>query len=258
MRPRGWKIELADLEKVIDKKTKLVALSQVSYINGFEQDVKAVCTLAHAHGAYVYADVVQAAGRISVDVRASGVDFCANASYKWLMGDFGLGFLYIRQDLIGTFPRTQWSFRQFTDFEYHAFPWDGPGKFPASYKQKHDAAGLFETGTYANPVIAGLSYLLPWIAALGVKNIQAHTQTLTGRLQKELPRLGFEAITPAESWSSIVSFQVRDVAKAEAKLKRRKVDVSLSAGPMGAGRMRVSPSVYNTMGDVEALLEALG
>lgn len=258
MRPRGWKIELADLEKVIDKKTKLVALSQVSYINGFEQDVKAVCTLAHAHGAYVYADVVQAAGRISVDVRASGVDFCANASYKWLMGDFGLGFLYIRQDLIGTFPRTQWSFRQFTDFEYRAFPWDGPGKFPASYKQKHDAAGLFETGTYANPVIAGLSYLLPWIAALGVKNIQAHTQTLTGRLQKELPRLGFEAITPAESWSSIVSFQVRDVAKAEAKLKRRKVDVSLSAGPMGAGRMRVSPSVYNTMGDVEALLEALG
>ena len=257
VKPRDWKTQVDDLEKVIDKKTRLVALSQVSYINGFEQDVKAVCELAHAHGAYVYADLVQAAGCIPVDVRATGVDFCASASYKWLMGDFGLGFVYIRRDLIERFPRSQWSFKQVQEFDYHAFPWDSPGEFPLSYVQKKDAAGLFEVGTYANPVIAALSFSLPWIESLGVTNIQAHAQTLTQRLQAELPRLGYESITPADSRSSIVSFRMKDTAVTGAKLKRLNVDVSLSPGPSGAGRMRISPSVYNTQGDVDMLLEAL-
>ena len=59
--------------------------------NGFQHDLKAVCELAHAHGAYVYADIVQSAGAMPIDVRASGVDFCACSSFKWLMADFGLG-----------------------------------------------------------------------------------------------------------------------------------------------------------------------
>ncbi|MCU1322123.1 MAG: selenocysteine lyase [Acidobacteriaceae bacterium] len=252
VKPKGWRVEFADLEKVIDKKTRLVSLSQVSYINGFEQDVKAVCDLAHAHGAYVYTDIVQAAGCVSVDVRATNVDFCASASYKWLMGDFGLGFLYIRRDLIERMQRTQWSFRQMSSYDYHAFPGDSAGEFPMSYTQRKDAAGLFEVGTYANGVIAALSYSLPWIEALGVANIQAHAQQLTARMKTELPRLGYASITPAESRSSIVAFEVKDGTATAAKLKRRKVDVSLSPG-----RMRISPSIYNTMADVDALLESL-
>ncbi len=252
VKPRNWRVELSDLERAIDKKTLLVALSQVSYINGFAQDINAVCELAHGHGAYVYADIVQAAGCVPVDVHASNVDFCASASYKWLMGDFGLGFLYIRKDLIERFPRTQWSFRQVSDFAYHAFPWDSPGQFPASYVQRKDAAGLFETETYANGVIAALSYSLPWIEAVGVGAIQAHAQTMTSRLQQELPRLGYPSITPVGSKSSIVAFRVNDTAALSSKLKRRRVDVSVSPG-----RMRISPSVYNTQGDVDVLLEAL-
>ncbi len=62
VRPRGWRIELSDLEKAIDSKTKLVALSLVSMINGFQYDLKAVCDLAHSRGALVYADAVQAIG----------------------------------------------------------------------------------------------------------------------------------------------------------------------------------------------------
>jgi hypothetical protein len=55
--------------------------------NGFEHDLKAVCDLAHSRGAKVYADAGQAVGAVPVDVRASGVDFLACSSYKWLMGD---------------------------------------------------------------------------------------------------------------------------------------------------------------------------
>src|SRR5262245_54306556 len=100
--PRDGRIQLADLERVVDRKTRLVEISLVSMYNGFQHDLKAVCDLAHAHGAYVYADIIQAAGAVPIDVRASGVDFAACATYKWLMGDFGLGFFYVREDLLGT------------------------------------------------------------------------------------------------------------------------------------------------------------
>jgi len=74
---REGRIRLRDVEEMVDKKTRLIALSLVSYINGYRPDVKAICDLAHAHGAYVYADVIQAAGGVPIDVRALGLDFCA-------------------------------------------------------------------------------------------------------------------------------------------------------------------------------------
>src|ERR1039457_5114148 len=75
--PREWRIEIADMEKVADRKTKLVALSQVSFYNGFQHDLKAVCDLAHAHGAYVYADVIQAAGAVPMAVGETGLERAA-------------------------------------------------------------------------------------------------------------------------------------------------------------------------------------
>jgi selenocysteine lyase/cysteine desulfurase len=197
-------------------------------------------------------DAVQAAGCLTIDVRATGVDFLASASYKWLMGDFGLGFLYARSDILPTLHRTQWSYRQFSDMEYHAFPRDTPGPFPATFDQLHTAAGYFETGTYANAVLAALSHSLPWIQQLGVASIQQHARALNATLRKELPPLGFECITPVDAQGAIVSFGVKDDAGTAAKLKRANVDVSLNPR-----RMRVSPSIYNDDADVRALIEAL-
>ena len=99
-RDNGSRIDLRDMEKVIDRKTRLVEVSLVAMYNGFEHDLKAVCDLAHAHGAYVYADIIQAAGATPIDVKATGVDFAACASFKWLMADFGLGFLYAKEELL--------------------------------------------------------------------------------------------------------------------------------------------------------------
>ncbi|HEY3742655.1 MAG TPA: aminotransferase class V-fold PLP-dependent enzyme, partial [Bryobacteraceae bacterium] len=58
------RIALADLDRLIDSKTKLVAVSLVSMINGFQHDLKAVCELAHSRGALVYVDAVQAVGAV--------------------------------------------------------------------------------------------------------------------------------------------------------------------------------------------------
>jgi selenocysteine lyase/cysteine desulfurase len=253
VRPRNWAIELSDIAKAMDGNTKLIALSLVSMTNGFEHDLKAVCDLAHAHGAYVYADIVQAAGAIPIDVKASGVDFCACASYKWLMGDMGLGFLYVREDLLDrVIYRSQFGYRQLSHMQYHLFPGDPPGDQVIDWVQSQTAAGHFEVGTVSNTTVMALTHSLKYIQDLGVQNIQAHTQGLIARLRKEMPALGFETITPVQSKGPIITFIAKDTSQLEAKLRRANIDVSLSGS-----RIRISPSVYNDDSDINHLLEAL-
>lgn len=67
LRPVDGRILLKDVKSSIRKDTKLVALSLVSTYNGFQHDLKAVCDLAHAQGALVYADIIHAAGCVPVD-----------------------------------------------------------------------------------------------------------------------------------------------------------------------------------------------
>ncbi|SDF80866.1 Selenocysteine lyase/Cysteine desulfurase [Terriglobus roseus] len=248
----AWIVDSIEFEKAVDKNTRLIAVSLVSWINGFTHNPKWLADLAHAHGAKLFLDAVQGAGCMPIDVKASGVDFLASASYKWLMGDFGIGFLYARADVLPTLQRPLMSFRQFGDMEYHALPGDKPGPYPATFDQLQNAAGYFETGTYANPVIAALSASLPWILQLGVPNIQHHAHTLNGILRAELPKLGYACITPEDAGASIIAFHVKDDEATNRKLKASKVDISLYPG-----RMRIAPSVYNNEADIHTLLNAL-
>jgi selenocysteine lyase/cysteine desulfurase len=114
------------------------------------------------------------------------------------------------------------------------------------------AAGCFEVGTCANSVLAALSYSLPWIQKIGVAKIEEHALALNAKLRREMPRLGHLCITPEEARGTIIAFAVKDDAGTAAKLKAKKVDVGLNRG-----RIRVSPAIYNTMADVDALLNAL-
>jgi len=253
VRPREWRIELADLERAVDRRTRLVAVSLVSWYNGFQHDLKAVCDLAHAHGARVYADIVQAAGNTPIDVQASGVDCCACSTFKWLMGDFGLGFLYVREELLdAVVRRTEIGYQQ-ADTAMHYLPTDPPAATPVTWTLHPDAAGHFEVGTYAQAAVNALAVSLPWLRRLGVENIQTYRQPLLRRLHDELPRLGFTSITPAESPSALVAFTMTGAERRFGdRLKAANVAVSLYGD-----RIRVSPSLFNDMGDIERLLGAL-
>jgi selenocysteine lyase/cysteine desulfurase len=251
-RPREWRIELGDLDKLIDRNTKLVALSLVSMINGFQHDLKAICDLAHSRGALVYVDAVQAVGAVPVDVRAAGVDFLACSSYKWLMGDMGLGFLYVREDLLDRLQRSQYGFRQLSGVQYHVFPYDPPGDAVMDWSQSTGAGGHFEVGTVSNTTLACLTHSLDYIQRIGVANIQSHRQPLLSRLQKEMPRLGFEPMTPLDSASPIVAFAKKDLRDLPERLRRAGIDIAVYEH-----RVRISPSVYNDQGDIDKLLEAL-
>ena len=251
--PRDGRIHLADLERVVDRKTKLVELSLVSMYNGFQHDLTAVCDLAHAHGAYVYADIIQAAGAVPIDVRKTGVDFAATATYKWLMGDFGLGFFYVREDLLGTvIERPHWSYRSASDVDIHLSPFDPESPAPVTWTPRADASGYVELGTVANAVAAALSVSLPYIQQLGVAEIERYRQPMLKRLQEEMPRLGFTPATPADSTSPIVTFASKDTREAARKLEAAKVNVRVA--PYW---IRIAPSIYNDMHDVDRLLDAL-
>src|SRR6476660_4857622 len=117
---RDWHIDMRDMEKVVDKKTRLISITLISNVNGWVENVKAISQLAHAHGAYVYADIIQAAGSVPVDVKALGLDFAACSNYKWLQGARGSGFLYVKEDLQGSVVKDL-SFPGYVHFNYS--PW---------------------------------------------------------------------------------------------------------------------------------------
>ncbi len=251
--PRDFRIDMRDMERVVDGKTTLVALSLVAMYNGFQHDLKAVCDLAHAHGAYVYADIIQAAGATPIDVRASGVDFCACASFKWLMADFGLGFLYVREGLLDrVVRRTQYGYQQSPDLETHFLPYDLPAATPFTWSLGTDASAHFEVGSAANAARAALHTSLPYLRRLGVEQIEAHRQPLLDRLHREMPRLGFEPVTPLDSKSALITFAMKDGEQVQRRLLKAKVNARVAPH-----YIRLSPSVFNDDKDIDRLLEAL-
>jgi selenocysteine lyase/cysteine desulfurase len=149
VRPRGGRIDLADVRALLTRNTRLIAVSLVSSSTGFEYDLAELCTLAHGAGALVYADIIQAAGAVPIDVKASGVDFAACGTYKWLMGDFGTAFLYVRPDRLDRLKRVEVGWCQLRSLESHVFPFEPPGPAVGTYEFAAGAAGIFEVSTPA-------------------------------------------------------------------------------------------------------------
>lgn len=253
MTPEG-RIDMAAMAAAVNDKTKLVSISHISTTNGFEHDLKAVCDLAHAHGAYVYADIIHGAGSTPLDLRAAGVDFAASSSYKWLMGDFGLAFLYVRREIQDKIARPWWGYHQVGGrFTTHVLPFDPPGERTADYGYAEGATGKFAMGTTSWTGVVQLEHSLAWIRQLGVANIQAYRQPMATAIQTELRRRGYQPMTPLDSRTPLVAFALKD-ARAKLGDLLAKNDIRMT---VSANRFRVSLSVFNDMNDVDKLLAVL-
>jgi len=254
VRERDGRIPLEEMRKAIRPGTQLVALSLVSTINGFEHDLKAVCDMAHEVGALVYADIIHAAGCVPVDLHASGVDLAAGASYKWLMGDFGLGFLYVRRDVQPRLKRCNYGYYGMSEFQTHVYPYDPPGDTIADFAFQDNATGQFALGTMSHAVIPMLQYSLDYILQLGVESIQAHAQTMIVRLKEELPERGYVLMTPPETTTPMVTC----VLPGAYETLKPKLDAANVSITVSRNRFRISPSVFNSMADIDRLMEVLG
>lgn len=242
---RHWAIDPGDMDRAIDRNTRLVSLALVSNVNGFMHDCKAVSAIAHARGAHVYADVIQAVGAVPVDVRALGIDFAGAGTYKWLMGERGLGFLYVREDLQGTvLPTTRYGHRQVANFNRAELTWEPlPG------------AAKYETGNIPVILAACVSAGIDYGQALGLDRIREHARTLTNRLQQELPPLGYVSLTPAGNNTPIVAFALKDTAATEKALRAEKIAGTIVGNE---NRLRLSVSVFNTHDDIDRVVHVLG
>ncbi|MBC2607533.1 aminotransferase class V-fold PLP-dependent enzyme [Pelagicoccus albus] len=247
------RIRIEDLDKAITPETDLVAITLVSNVAGFQHDLKAVCEIAHSRGVPVYADLIQAAGVTPIDLKESGVDFAACSTYKWLMGDFGIGLMYAKRESQELLTRTRFGYWQRAKWETNYSPFDEPNNIVPDSPFRPGLSGLMGVGTIASAGVAALSYSLELLDRVGVAEIEKWRQPLLRRLHEALPSQGYLAMTPEDSKSSILSFARKDLAETNgAKLEAMGVKVS-----MHTHHVRISPSFFNDMDDIERLIEAL-
>jgi selenocysteine lyase/cysteine desulfurase len=266
VRNRDWNIDMRDMERAVNAKTSLIAVSLVSSVNGHLENVKALSALAHAHGAYLYADIIQGCGAIPIDVKALGIDMASCAMYKWLMGEHGFGFLYCREDLIGSVVKGT-MFEGHPELNYR--PWANGPKEGEPEIVNHGSHGIamLECGTPSVITYAAQYESFQYIERLGIPQIRRHVRPLVDRLRKELPPLGYQCITPPGTETPIITFIANDVEGARNKIRaanrdgRAKISITGPNSALTVGRfgnhVRFSVSVYNNDSDVDKILEVL-
>jgi len=241
-KPVNGRFDVADLKKLIDDKTRIVQVSQVSYVNGFRADLSA--DVAHAHGAKLLVDATQAVGALKVNYKRDDVDYVSVAPYKYLMGPTGLAFLYVdsesTKELIPD--RTGWKNQI----------WAGAH---AEEPTPANTAERFEYGTINFQGIYALEESLKYLNRLGMDYIEKRVLDTTGYLYKRLEELGKAIWTPEGNESPVVSYMQEGAVDLAERLKKRKIKVT--GREAHGGHMRVSAHFYNTRKDVDKLIEAV-
>lgn len=255
LRNRDGKIDIEQYENAITEKTTLVAVSSVSTFNGFQHDLKALCKIAHAKGALVYADSIHHIGATPFDVKDSGVDFCSCGTFKWLMADQGLGFLYVKRSVLPELKRPWYGKRQIKSLKTHVFPGDEITTDDNIYEYElaNTTEGYFSIWSEPRIVVAQLEYSLKYILDVGVERITEYRQPFLKILQEEIPKLGFKSLTPKGSITPLLAYEYRDASKVLGPVfEKGNILASLYKG-----HFRIALSVYNDMDDIERLIEVL-
>ncbi|HEV8168392.1 MAG TPA: aminotransferase class V-fold PLP-dependent enzyme, partial [Pyrinomonadaceae bacterium] len=94
---REGRIDLSQLEAMIDDHTRIVAISHVQYASGFRTDLARLGQVARRHDALFVVDTIQALGVVPTDVEAEFIDVAAGASHKWLLAPEGVGCLFLSE-----------------------------------------------------------------------------------------------------------------------------------------------------------------
>jgi selenocysteine lyase/cysteine desulfurase len=237
-------IPLESFARLIDEETQLVAVTHVCFRNGAMLDVAGITRLAHARGARVLLDCYQAVGALTVDVRRLDVDFAVGGMLKYLLGTAGLGFLYVRGELV----------RALTPSHSGWFAQEDIMAMDISANRPSASARRFEAGTPAvvncYAVEAGLKIILE----VGTEAIERRVRALTRRCFERLEEIGWPSVTPRapERHGATVCVRARAVGGLVEELARQDIVTSCRDD-----NLRASFHFYNSEDDVESLVTAL-
>jgi cysteine desulfurase / selenocysteine lyase len=243
-RQRDWYVALDDLIGLIDERTRVVIVSQVSWLTGQRHNLARLAEACHANGARLFADVTHAFG--VVEVPAALCDVAFSSCYKWILGGTGVAVLY-------------WNRERWPDLEPPTVGWhsveerSGDDLVDSGFTVRADAR-RFEVGNPPHPSVYLLENGAGYIAGVGQQRIQEHVLELGDWLLRELRELGLEVMTPlaADERAGNYCFATPRAETVQTALHERDVQV------VGRdGRVRISPHLFNDRSDVENLVEAL-
>lgn len=226
-------------------RTRLVALSHVSWMTGAVLDVAGAADAARAVGAFTLVDGAQGAGAVAVDVRGWGIDAYAMPAQKWLLGPEGLGALWLATEHLD---RVGALVSGYETGEDHG--WDGSLRL-------HPDARRFEASTFPEILIPGWTASLAWLASIGWDRIHEATLRATDECRAALTQVpGVVLDPPVTTSSGLVAFAVpgHTPEAVAVALAARGVIVRPLPPP---GRLRASCGFFTNAADIERLAGGL-
>jgi cysteine desulfurase / selenocysteine lyase len=247
-------IILEEYEKLLNPKTRIVSVSQVSNALGTITPVADMVAMAHRHGAIAVVDGAQSVSHMPVDVQALDADFFVFSGHK-MFGPTGIGTVYGRPSILEAMPPWQGGGNMIQDVTFERTVFQG-----APYR--------FEAGTGNIADAVGLGAAIDYLSAIGMSNIAAYEHELLGYLTQGLltvPRLRIIGTAPEKA--GVVSFVLDECRSEDVGKALDREGVAVRSGHHCAqpilrrfgleSTVRPSLALYNTTEDVDALIAAL-
>jgi selenocysteine lyase/cysteine desulfurase len=231
----------------LDERVAIAALPNVHWTDGSLIDLPLVATKARAVGAHLVVDASQSLGAMPFDFASVRPDFLVAVGYKWLLGPFGLGYLYVsEQHLDGRPLEENWISREGSDNFANLV------KYTDKYQP---GARRFDVGQHTHfevtPVaIAVLERLIAW----GIPAIASTLAATTERIARGADAMGVALSSRGRRCGHMLGLTLPKATLAAAPGFLKKSGVY--AGVRGA-TLRISPHVYTESADVDRLMQAL-
>jgi len=244
---RDGRIDPEELLSLIDDRTRMLGLSWVQYASGFRSDLARLGSACRERGVLFVVDVIQGLGALPIHVEDDFVDVAVASSHKWLLGPEGIGILYVSDRVVEQLRPVRAGWRSVREL----FQW---ADFDLTWGE---GATRFESGSLNVYGIVALGGSLEILLEAGADRIEPWVLSLAERGARGLKDLGFAVVSsrvPGETSGIVTAVPPggQDAAELAKKLNARDVVVAARAG-----RLRISPHLYNTEGEVDRFLETL-